>query len=235
TERLPGAADARRQAAVRIDRSGGRVDWSLSWFSGFDLTPDAAVVTAAGSPRVELRYHRIQVLGADAATVVGRYGLRAEAAWTRTADRTGRDPEVKNGTVFAVLGADRTFGPSFNVNLQYVIRVVTGFTPAEEVADPVRRQAALALMTISGQRQAVQQGATLRLSDQWLHETLKAEIQALAFAAPRQYLVRLRARYAVTDRWELVVGADRMGGEAGTLFRTLHRNSLVFSELRYGL
>ena len=220
--------DVAAQGALRVERSGGRVDWSLSYFSGFDLTPDIAPRGTVADPKIELSYHRLHVLGVDGATVLGRFGVRAEAAWIRTEDATGHDAEIKNATVFAVIGADRTFGPYLNVNLQYLVRWVQGFTPAEtEVAHLLAR--------ISQQQRRIQHGATLRIANRWWHETLDAEVAAVFLGAPWQLAVRPRVAYALTDRWQVEVGADLLDGRAGTLFHELRWNSLAFCEVRLGL
>jgi hypothetical protein len=107
-----------RQGALRLEQSGGKVDWSVSWFSGLDLNPDLALREVDGAGTLVFEHHRLHAIGADAATVLGRYGVRAEAAWIDTEDRDGRNPEIKNSTLYAIVGADRTFGGYLNVNVQ---------------------------------------------------------------------------------------------------------------------
>ena len=231
--RMPGHVAA--QGALRLERSGGRVDWSASYFSGFDLNPDIALRVTAGDTAFELAYHRLHAVGADAATTLGRYGVRAEAAWIGTEDRGGADPEIKNSSLYAVIGADRTFGGYFNVNVQYLLRRVSGFTSPDGVADPARREAAVLLARVAQQLRGVQQGATFRVSNQWRHETLKAELAGVFLAPPWQFVVRPRASYAATDHWEVRLGADLWGGGRVTLFRELRSNSGAFIEVRLGL
>ncbi|MEP6622004.1 MAG: hypothetical protein ABJE47_21965 [bacterium] len=231
----PTQREAMRQGALRIERAGERVDWSVSYFSGFDLSPDLALRSTPAGDVLELTNNRLHVLGADAATTLGRFGVRAEAAVITTGDGSGSNPEIKNSTFFAVVGTDRTFGEYFNVNVQSIVRVVRGFTAPESEADPSRRAVALLLAGLSQQLRAVQHGATIRVSNKWLHETLDAEVSGIFLASPGQLLMRPRASYAFSDRWKLVAGTDRADGAAGTLFRSLRANSLAFAELRRGL
>jgi len=231
----PSRSDEVAQGALRMEHAGGRVDWSVSWFSGLDLVPDAAIRATPTTTALELAHHRLRVLGADAATTLGRYGLRAEAALLLTDDASGRDAEIKNSTLFAVIGADRTFGSYFNVNVQYLVRYVRGFTPPGSISDPPQRETALTLARVSQQLRQTQHGGTVRLSNQWWHETLKAEVSGVFFAPPWQVLIRPRITYAVSDRWQLVAGADHADGGDGTLFRSLRKNSLAFLEVRLGL
>ncbi|HEY5599276.1 MAG TPA: hypothetical protein VIK48_01185, partial [Candidatus Manganitrophaceae bacterium] len=87
-EKRPDGIDP--QGAFKIDRTGGVVDWSLSYFHGFDLFPDMAMdLSNLPSVHLVLESHEIDVIGADAAATVGRFGFRGEAAYTFTEDRGG--------------------------------------------------------------------------------------------------------------------------------------------------
>ncbi|MBL0038696.1 MAG: hypothetical protein IPP36_09005 [Nitrosomonadales bacterium] len=82
--------------ALKFDRSGGDVDWSASYYNGSDLTPDIAIgaITPSGANLI-FDHNRIRVLGMDAATVIGRYGLRAEAAYAWAVNTGANDFLVK--------------------------------------------------------------------------------------------------------------------------------------------
>lgn len=227
--------DVAAQGAVRLERSGGRVDWSLSYFNGYDLMPDIASRTTGGAPTVEFRYHRLRVLGADAATVLGRYGVRIEGAWIDTEDRTGADPEIKNGTLFVVLGADRTFGGYLNFNVQYLVRWVRDFHSPSTLSDPAQRATALLLARVTQQLRGVQHGITYRISNRWWHETLEAEVSGMVLSPPAQVVIRPRASYALTDRWHVEIGGDFFEGQVETQFHALRKNAVAFLELRLGL
>jgi hypothetical protein len=232
-QRMP--RDGAAQGALKVEQSGGKVDWSASYFTGFDVTPDIALRGGAADPTIELAHHRLHVVGADAATSTGGYGLRAEAAWIRTENSGGDDPEIKNSTLYAVAGADRTYDGYLNVNFQYVVRRVNGFTPRSTISDPARRDAALVLARISQQLRPVQQGATMRISNKWMHETLAAELAGIFLSPPWQLAIRPRLTYAATDDWSILLGGDVLNGGSETLFRELRKNSLAFLEVRRGL
>lgn len=232
---FPDPGGTAKQGALRLEQAGGKVDWSVSWFSGLDLNPDLALREEDGAHTLVFEHHRIHAIGADAATVLGRYGVRGEAAWITTGDRDGRDPEIKNSTLYAIVGGDRTFGGYLNVNVQYLFRWVRGFSPPWAVTDPGHRDASVLLATVSQQLRPVQHGITLRVANAWWHETLRAEVSGLVLWSPGQFVIRPRAYYAVTDRWQAVLGADVAGGQAGTLYRFLRKNSTAFVEMRLGL
>lgn len=231
-ERLP--RDQAAQGAVRLEQTGKAVDWSLSYFDGFDLFPDISVEQVGPTfLDLVLKHHRIRVIGADAATTIGRYGLRAEGAYTFTEDPRGRDPRVKNPFFFLVLGGDRTFLEYLNVNLQYLFRYVESFRPARQIADPTERSVAIQEAAISNQVDQVQHGFSLRVSNRWLNETLEAEVASVLFFTRLDFVVRPKVTYALTDRWKVTVGADIFRGEPQSFLGRLRDNSTAYAEVRW--
>lgn len=223
-----------RQGAFKVEQTGGALDWSVSYFHGFDLFPDIAVdFSPFPSINLALEHHPIDVIGADAATTVGRFGLRAEAAYTFTKDRRGDDPEIKNPFFFLVAGGDRTFLESLNINVQYILHVVSRYRNPEEIPDPLQREVAVQQAVITNQIDRVQQGVSLRLSDQWFNQTLEGELVGIIFFPRHDYALRPKVTYAFSDRWKGVIGADLFRGEERSFFGYLRDNSTVYAELRW--
>lgn len=222
------------QFSFKLEQSGHAVDWSLSYFQGFDLNPDISIDSfQAGTLALSLQHHRIRVLGADAATVAGRYGLRAEAAYTWTEDETGNDPFVKNPFFYGVAGADRTFFEYLNINLQYFIRQVFNYSDPRTISDPLTRSIALQQAVASSQLDNFQQGASLRISNKWLNETMEAEIAAVVNFTHRDYFLRPRLSYSFDDHWKGILGATVFHGDDDTFFGLLKDRSAAFIEMRY--
>jgi hypothetical protein len=222
------------QGAIRVEQTGQAVDWSLSYFDGFDLFPDLGIDQAsAASVALLLRYHRIRVLGADAATTIGRYGLRGELAYTFTQDPTGTHPFVKNPFVFLVMGADRTFFEYLNMNVQYILRVVTNYRSPLEILDPLQRGVALQQAVLTNQLDRWQHAASLRLSHKWLHESLEGEVVGVLSFTRFGYVIRPKVTYAFTDRWKGVMGADVFGGDRHAFFGNLRDNTAAYAEFRW--
>ena len=219
------------QWALRVERTGGAVDWSVSAYGGLDLTPDLSPTAEAN--RIALLHRRVSVFGADAAANLGRIGLRAEGAYVASEDRDGSDPFAKNPFIFMVVGGDRSFDGRFNVNLQYLMRAVMHHRapeglPAEEA--PIAEQQAI----LSAQTRAVQHGASMRVSGKWLHETLETEWAAIGNVAPRGVAMRPKVTYAASDRVTLAAGAEIYSGGKASLFNLLRPNSATFLEARWG-
>ena len=222
-----------RQWALRAERSGQRADWAVSYFDGYERQPDLRpeAFSAAGA-RVGLNHTRIQMLGADAATTVGRYGLRGEVALTRTEDRRGIDPFTRNPFPYAVVGGDRTILADLNVNLQLVYRRVVAWEDPAVAPGPLR-ELALRQALLSNQRDAEQVGATVRLARKWWNDTLEAEMVGVAWFTHGDFLVRPRVRYAATDRLRFTIGGDLYRGPADSLFGSLRDLSTAFAEVQF--
>lgn len=206
------------QWAARIEQTGRAVDWSLSYARVYDLVPDL------GPPPVRLTHRRVGVVGADLAASFGRFGVRAEGAFVDTGD--SGDPYRKNRHLFLVAGADRTFLETLNLNVQYLFRYVFDHAPAGE--DPIAVQQAI----LSSQVRRAQHGASFRLAQKWLNDTLEAELAAAAWLDPRGYTLRPRVTYAVSDHWKVIAGGELFRGEAASLFGLLEDNSTAYVEAR---
>jgi len=222
------------QFAFRIEQAGVAVDWSLSYFQGFDLLPDLSVENdSLSSGRIRLSHHRLRVIGADAATNVGHYAFRAEGAYAKTENSSGSDPFIKEPYVLFILGEDRTYRGELNVNMQYIFRYVTSFPPAimapEGFVTDVAREEAI----IGNQTAQVQHGASARISDKWRHETLEAELGIVEYFNPQGVLVRPKVTYSFSDHWKAIIGAEVYRGDDQSIFGLLRPNSLGYAETRF--
>jgi hypothetical protein len=222
------------QWAVKLEQMGVGLDWSVSYFDGYDLLPDLGIdrVTPTG---IDLLFHhrRIRVIGADAATTIGHYGLRAEVAYTFTEDPHGKDPFTKNPFFFMVLGADREIFTDVTVNVQYILRVVSAFTRPADQTTGLQRDIAIQSAIISNQLDAAQHAAALRIHGRWLNQTLEAETTLIFSFTRLDYAIRPKLAYALTDRWRLTVGADIFRGQYPSLFGRLRPNTGAYAEVRW--
>gem|GEM_PF-215454 len=221
--------------ALKFDRSGGDVDWSISYYSGLDLNPDIAIgATTSSGTNLILDYNHIRVLGMDAATVIGRYGLRAEAAYTWTENAGANDFLIKKPFLYMVMGGDRTFLDYLNINLQYYLRRVTNYSDPQAIANPLLRSVVIPTAALSNQFSRSQHGISIRISNKWFNETLEGEIAAVTSFGPSNYFIRPKLIYAFTDNVKGSIGLDLYRGASHTFFGRLRDNSLLFWEIKYG-
>jgi len=229
---------SRYQGGVRIDRSGGDVDWSVSYFDGLSRTPHLGIANVEPELlTLELDYRRVHVAGFDLATTAGDFGLRAEAAYTRTADSDGEDPLAPNSFYAAVVGGERSFGASLNVNVQGLYRHVEHWeSPDDLPADPtapylpsLAKQAAL----VAQQHDRSQTGASIRPSLKLLNDTLELETAYVRWFHDASALVRPKVNYSLSDQFRLIGGAEHYMGPDYSFFGRLKDLSSVFAEVRW--
>lgn len=232
-DRRPARTLGNSEFAFKLNRTGGALDWSVSYVHGYSTLSDARVLSLGpAGPVLELIYNRIDVVGADFARNFGRFGVRGELAYFFTEDREDRDPAVKNPFLYYVLGGDRSFFENLNINLQWIGRWVQNFTDPETIIDPIAREVAVQNAITDGQQDRTSHGLSSRISKKWLNDTLEVEVLVFAnFTRPSTY-TRPLIGYAFTDHVKGTLGAEIYTGEEKTAFGRLKRNSGGFAELR---
>jgi hypothetical protein len=208
------------------------VDWSVSYFEGFDLHPDLEITDIGLSEvKLALTHHRIQVVGADTATALGPYTLRGEAAYTFTTHSHNR--QVKSPFFLLVVGGDRNVLRNLNINLQYILRIISEFQPPTEIPDPLLRVVAIERASINNQLDRVQHSLSLRISKKWLNDTLAAEVASVVSITRSDFAVRPKITYAITDHLKATVGANTFRGGTPSFFGRLRDTSTAYAELRW--
>jgi hypothetical protein len=226
--------DGSNNYAIKFERSGAGVDWSISYFTGYDLVPDWRFNASALPAFVaQAQHNRIQVLGLDGATTAGAYGVRWELAYTRTKDRDGNNPDIKNPFFYGVVGLERTFMENLNVNVQLYSRYITKFSDPANLLDPILRAIAEQSAISSNQSKQHQYGLTTRISKKWWNDTLEAEFAVIYNLSPTGYMLRPKVTYAFTDQLKGTFGAEYYGGSANSFFGNLDKNRAVFAEMAY--
>lgn len=224
--------DSYRQWAVKLDQSGKAVDWSVSYFDGFDLTPDISPGDSIGR-LINLRHNRTRVIGADAATTLGSFRLATELAYTRTADSDDNDPNIKNSFWYGIVGIERTFPDDLTINSQLFARRVDHYSNPEDIANPVVHLFAVQNAILNNQYDKQQFGVTFRVSKKWLNETLEGEVAGSLLLSRAGYLIRPKLAYAWSDSIKLIGGVEYFGGSDKTSYGRQEKNHGVFAEFRY--
>jgi len=230
-EQTPARSLSEMQAGLKLDKSGEGHDWSISLFRGNSLLPQIAPV--AGGAVQQLRYDRITAFGADFARNYGRFGFRGEMSYIDTTDDDGTDPRIKNPYFYWIAGVDRTFFENLNVNLQFIQRRVRHFRGSESFADPLERSTVVQNAIFNGQRDHIGNGISFRVSNQWLNETLEAEIFAALNLNHSNSFFRPLVTYAFNDHWKGTIGGELFRGPDDTPYGSLKVNRGAFAELRY--
>ena len=224
-----------RQWAIKLDQSGKAVDWSVSYFDGFDLTPDISFggVATNGDFIAKVRHNRTRVLGADAATTLGAYRLATEIAYTRTEDNGGGNPDIKNSHWYGVVGIERSFTDNLTINTQLFARRVSHYSDPEEIANPAVKPFAVQSAILNNQYDKNQFGLTARIAKKWFNETLEGELAGALLLNRSGYLIRPKLIYAYNDNVKLIGGLEYFDGSDKTSYGRQDKNRGIFAEVRY--
>lgn len=229
--------DSSRQWAVKLDQSGKAVDWSVSYFDGFDLTPDVSFggINGNGLIVAKFRHNRTRVLGADAATTLGAYRLATEIAYTRTEDSGGDNPDIKNSHWYGVVGLERSFTDNLTINSQLFLRRVNNYSNPEDIVNPnpAIRSFAIQNAILNNQYDKQQYGLTLRIAKKWFNETLEGELAGGMLLNRSGYLIRPKLVYAFSDNVKFIGGFEYFDGSDKTSYGRQDKNKSVFAEVRY--
>ncbi len=215
---LPVGELSNSETALKLARTAKGVDYSFSYFRGWDDLPTMhtnIVMVAPGVVDVTITpvYHRLEVLGADFAATHGKFGFRGEAAWFLTEDRTRTDPEIKNPYYQLVLGADYTPGEKLYFGAQLVGEYVT---PSAGTPGP-DEGAAYAIM---GELQYKP-----NFKWQWA-------LDGVYNLTDTDFLLRPSVSWSPADGITLRAGLVILDGPAGTWFGQFAGNDYGFVELK---
>lgn len=215
--------------AIKLDQTGGTVDWSVGYYYGLDLFP---VGRPLSSTQTLLVHNRIHMVGADFARTFGRFGLRGEAAYVHTQDPRGTDPFIKNPYIYYVLGADHDVTEDLNVNLQAYQRIIVNYQDMFQIQDPVVRNVAVLNVTFNQQMDRVQEGISGRIKATGLNKTLEAELLGVWNANRSDFFLRPSMAYAFTDVWKGFIGWDIFNGRKQSFNGFFQPMTAFFAELR---
>jgi len=93
----------------RLSSYWGTLDYSLSYFHGFDGSPAIFVNRLSVPPMrppVIAKYLPLDVYGMDFVTTMGSWALKGESAYIQTADNDGKNLSINNPHIESVIGLD---------------------------------------------------------------------------------------------------------------------------------
>ncbi len=224
-----------QQFALKLDHSGGSLDWSLSWFHGIDRTRDFVALPEAPPGflvEVQQRYPAIDMFGADLAGTLGRIGYRAEFAFTSV-----KGPDTiykKNSNIWFVGGIDTTLDNGWHVNLQYSFRYIFDYSDPLDIPNPIKRAVAAQSAAVNNQLTETQSGVTFSASKSFLQDTLDVQLTSLVYIESANAALMPMVTYAITDSVRLSVGADIFLGPELSYFGRVRSISGGYVQLNFG-
>ena len=215
TEVIP---TANNQWAIKYDQSGKAIDWSVSYYDGYDLSPDLSASNV-------YEHYRTKVLGMDIATTIGSNRFALESAYTQTQDMNGTNEYIKNPFLYTVIGVEHDFGNNTSGIVQIFNRHVYNYTTP--TADGLYHA------IFSSQLDRNQDGISIRIAKKWLNETLETELAGSTLLERNGYSLRPRVTYLWSDSIKLLAGYEYYEGNSNTYYGYLKKNNTLFMELRY--
>ncbi len=210
---------ANNQWAIKYDQSGKAIDWSISYYDGYDISSD---LSSTGL----YQHYRIKVFGMDIATTVGSNRFAMESAYTQTQDMNGTDENIKNPFLYTVFGVEHDFGNNTSGIIQIFNRHVFNYTTA--ISDTGRLHD-----IFSSQLDRNQDGISIRIAKKWMNETLETELAGSTLLERNGYSLRPRVTYLWSDSIKLLAGYEYYEGNSNTYYGYLKKNNTLFMELRY--
>jgi hypothetical protein len=232
------AIPSRPEYALKLDRNGSGIDWSLSYYDGFERTPRyRAMFPIAAVPGVSRSFEHNRTLGADVALPAGNWTFRGETAITlNTPACSGCGAETRK-TSKLVLGIDRDLGEVVSASAQIYRVHRSHYSP------PAVQAASLmplfdGLDRLNSEFSKRDYGATGRVSSRFFNDRLKLELGVIYHqpeAAKSSLVIRPRMSFAVSDHVKIAAGADRFQGNAQSYFGVRKKNNLNFLEISLNL
>jgi hypothetical protein len=218
------------QFALRYERFGGRLDWSVTYAEVADRTPWLAIEpSATGTPTLVQFHPRLAMLGGDLATTLGDFGVRLELAGYHYANGATRGQAGRLPRFVGVMGVDRSFRGQWSIIVQAVLRLSRKFALAPGASPAISDRNNL----IHSAWQDTILGGTLRIRKGLAGDRAAIEATAAAFTGGGNY-VQLKASYRLNDSLRLSVLAEHHGGARGTFFGQLRPNNTISFAVRAG-
>ncbi len=232
---LPNAELKNSSYALRLSLEKAEFDGSLSFYEGWMPLPGIQLVNFiinANGPVINLAPtpYKMNVIGGDFSTTVGKFGLRGEIAYRNPVKDWEDEPSIPNPDVYGVIGGDRSWG-DFTLLVQYIGRYVMDFEeadPADPLIDLIDKNRML-----SSQQDEITHSVSFRPALALMHETLNLEVLGLVNFTTEEMLLRPKMSYDISDDLSLILGAEIYNGPDGTLFGFVQDAlSGIFMEIR---
>jgi hypothetical protein len=240
-EDYPGPALDNGAYALRLNLEFPSFDGSLSYFNGYNPRPGISTDSLNEFPpkdpfAIIPKAYRMSVIGADAKTTAGAFGLRGEVAYRKPQGDYKAEFHIPNPDLCYVFGIDREFSGNLSIIVQYAGKYVFDFEELYSIAVPDILPIKILLeknRMIAGQQNELSHSFSCRAGLHLLHETLELEVVTFYNLTTEEYFFTPKMDYDIADALTFTLGAILYGGPDNTLFGTIDKPlSAAFTELR---
>lgn len=227
-----GSPDVDRTLAIRYDRLGTRIDWSISAIDGYDLFPTLQLDPLAGPlPTLDLVATRMRLFGGDAAMPLGNWVFRGEMARVLLDRNDSPWRTARHSYTSGIAGAELALGDRETVSMQAFWKRLDSAPVA--TGSPLQDQLQQAQGLISNELERDQYGLTFRYARPLFESRADMDLLAVRGLSGDDWLMRGRLRVSLSDRVRLSTGFDIHRGPVDSYLGNLRRNTLAFVELDY--
>jgi hypothetical protein len=228
-EALPENKPENSEAGLRLSASAFHVDYSFSYYYGFEKNPTVRLqmVPVQGRFVHSVSYARQHVFGFDFVTTFNKLALKGEGAWFLTGDRDGKDIFAENPYIKYVLGADYNFSDRLSLNAQFVQIIRLKYDRAYEEQTRLSWH-----MPLNNVPEQYVQSLSGRVQYRW-NDFLSLQFISVMNLKDSDYFILPIVSYAYADGINLYLGATLFGGPKDSPFGRSKNSSRAFAELKY--
>ena len=222
------------QVAVRYTNSFGGFDFGISDYQGYMKKPsiNKMALTNPTSPtflnNLNMHFDKVNIIGAELATVKLGINWRSELAYFMTGDSKGSDATVANNKFNYIIGGDKDL-PINNINLN--MQVVGEF---KMNSDKIKENTLPGFNYDTDYDSQGKYSTTLiitQISDKYLNEKLKPNVKFYYNVEKHDYIIRPEIILALNDERILSLSYSNYGGKSDTLFGQFDNNDFIEAKL----
>jgi len=212
-------------AALRLNFELPKIGFSLSWFRGFDTfygfkiesiqvdnTTGYPIISNSASPYFK------NTLGADMAIPMGNWIVRGEFAYNITKGYK-TEMNIPNPSLAYVIGIEKSF-LGFHTIAQYIGKYSIDYKPLElpSMQQMINYEFELINRKIFNQQERFNNALSLIISKSFFSETTNMELTGYYNITSKEYLIRPKLSWKITDNLIVSFGGQSMNGPEKSIF-----------------
>ncbi len=230
---LPENKISNMEFALRLSSQLFNVDYSFSYFHGFDKSPTLQfnfIPPVAGQPPQLLAqtvYEKIDIFGFDFVTTKNEFAFTGEAAYFLTKDKEGTDIYVKNPNLYYVIGLDYSPTDDLSLNFQFSQRILFKYNKEKEEQEWIR---------LTKQFHAAEEKISSTVTGK-IQYSLGSYTSLMVIGVmnlkDKDFFLLPVLNYNFTDGVNISAGATWFGGPENSPFGRAKKESKAFFEVKY--
>ncbi len=219
--------------AVKFSSSLTPVDFSFSWFHGFDKNPSVFVgflPSQRSAPVISFTPHydkRIDILGGDFITTFDKFAFKGEAAYYKTEDKNGKNIFVANKHLKYVLGIDYYFSSELTFNFQFIQDIKFNFDAEYEKSERIKYGEPIEILP-----RKTNESVSTRIKYS-LSDFTDFQFISVFNLRDKDYFLLPVLTHEISDGVNIYLGGTIFGGDEYTVFGKNKKFSRAFIELKY--